>query len=56
MSEQVLEIPEDDLYDLYSKLSAATAAAASGDPNKCAELAADAKGHVIDLREEYADE
>jgi len=56
MSDQVLEIPEHKLYGLYSTLADATEAAASGDKNGCAKLAAQAKQDVIDLREEYADE
>lgn len=51
-----IEIPRDELFELYQTLARATDAAAGGDPNECASRAADAKQHVIDIREEYTDE
>jgi hypothetical protein len=51
-----IEIPEDELQDLYSTLADATSAAATGQTNRCASLAADAKQMVLELHEEYADE
>lgn len=56
MSDDVIEIPEHELYGLYSTLADATEAAATGDPNGCAKLAAQAKEDVKDLHEEYTDE
>jgi len=53
---ETIEIPEHELHSLYSTLADATEAAATGDPNGCASLAADAKQQVIDLHEEYKDE
>ena len=49
-------IPEDEFQDLYSTLADATSAAASGQTNRCASLAADAKQQVLDLHAEYKDE
>jgi hypothetical protein len=51
-----IEIPEHELQELYSTLADATSAAATGQKNRCASLAADAKQTVLDLHEEYADE
>ena len=51
-NEEVIEVPEDDLYELYSTLSGATTAASAGDPNECARLAAEAKRMVLDIRRE----
>ncbi len=48
-----LEIPEHELYEVYVTLSNATEAASTGDPNKCASLAADAKEQIKELRQEY---
>lgn len=47
-----IEISESDLYELYDTLAAATEAAATGDPNECASLAAEAKDRVIKIHEE----
>jgi hypothetical protein len=55
MSDETRAIPKDELYELYQILADATQAAADGDPNKCASLAADAKERVLELNEEYAD-
>ena len=51
-SDTQLIVEESDLYELYSLLADATDAAATGDPNKCASLASDAKEKVKDLRSE----
>jgi len=53
--ETTLEVPETDLYDVYSLLADATEAAATGDPNGCASLASDAKKKVMEIHTE-ADE
>jgi len=50
-----LEVPETDLYEVYSLLADATEAAATGDPNGCASLASDAKEKVMEIHTE-ADE
>jgi len=52
MSDKVLRVPEDDLFELYSTLEEATTAASTGDPNKCSSLAADAKEKVLEIRNE----
>lgn len=44
-------VSDDDMYELYSLLAAATEAAATGDPNTCASKAADAKELVVELSE-----
>ena len=49
---KTLTVPESELYSLYSTLSDATSAAATGDPNECARLTAEAKRHVMRLHEE----
>jgi len=48
----IVEVPEHELYDLYSTLADATEATAAGNPNECAKLTAEAKRHVLDLRED----
>lgn len=55
MSDNTIEIPEHELQGLYSTLADATEAAAIGNPNGCANLAAEAKQKVIELHEEYAE-
>jgi hypothetical protein len=50
--QKMLEVPEADLYEVYSLLADATEAAAAGNPNGCASLASDAKQKVIDIHEE----
>lgn len=50
--QKMLEVPETDLYEVYSLLADATEAAAAGNPNGCASLASDAKQKVIDIHEE----
>jgi len=50
--QKMLEVPETDLYEVYSLLADATEAAAAGNPNRCASLASDAKQKVIDIHEE----
>lgn len=50
--ETTLEVPETDLYELYSLLADATEAAATGNPNGCASLASDAKEKVVEIHEE----
>jgi len=52
----MLEVPERDIYELYSLLTDATTAAAEGNPNGCASLASDAKQKVVDIHEEATDE
>lgn len=52
----MVEIPEHELQGLYSVLADATEAAATGDPNGCAKLAAEAKEQVIELHKEYGGE
>jgi hypothetical protein len=52
MTDIVLEVPDDDLYDVYKLLAEATMAAAAGNPNKCASLAADAKERVMEIHDE----
>lgn len=54
MPDDMIEIPESELHGLYSTLADATQAAATGNPNGCAELAAEAKQRVVDIHEEYA--
>jgi len=54
--ETILEVPETDLYRVYSLLADATEAAAAGNPNGCASLAADAKEKVIEIHKEATDE
>jgi len=57
MSEKTAEIPENDVYEVYSLLSDATEAAATGNPNECASKASDAKAKVLELHtEHYTDE
>lgn len=51
-----LRIPESDIYQLYSLLADATGAAARGDRNECAHLAAEAKTLVLDLHKEHKDD
>ena len=51
---ETIEIPEEQLYELYSALSDATTAASTGDPNECARLAAEAKELVVSIHEEHA--
>jgi hypothetical protein len=53
--ETTLEVPETDLYEVYSLLADATEAAAAGDSNGCASLASDAKEKVMEIHRE-ADE
>lgn len=50
----MIEVPESELYDIYSTLMRATEAAASGDPNQCSMLASTAKDDLADLYEDYA--
>jgi len=54
MTDDTVEVPEHKLYRIYSTLADATEAAATGDPNGCAELAAKAKQQVMDIHEEHA--
>lgn len=54
--DNLLEIPEHELHSVYSTLADATEAAAAGDTNGCAKLAAEAKQQVIDIHEEYRDD
>lgn len=51
-TEKIVEVPEHELHGLYSTLADATEAAAAGNPDGCAELAAVAKRHVLELHEE----
>lgn len=53
---ETVTIPESDLYYLYSLLADATEAAATGDHNRCAHLAAEAKDSVLEIHEEATDE
>ena len=46
-----LVIDEDRLFEVYSKLSDATTAASTGDPNECARLASEAKDDLVAIRE-----
>jgi hypothetical protein len=50
--QKMLEVPETELYEVYSLLADATEAAAAGNPNGCASLASDAKQKVMDIHEE----
>lgn len=50
----LLEIPEDELYEVYSTLADATMAASTGNPNECARLASEAKEQVKTIHEEHA--
>jgi ribosomal protein S27AE len=50
--QKTLEVPETDLYKVYSLLESATTAAAEGNPNGCATLASDAQQKVADIHEE----
>lgn len=54
--ECTLVITEDDLYDVYNLLAEATQAAATGGPNKCASVAADAKERVKEIHQKAANE
>lgn len=56
MSDNTIEIPEDELMELYSTLADATSAAATGRKNRCASLAADAKQMALDMHEEHSDD
>jgi hypothetical protein len=56
MTHDTIEIPEHELHGLYSTLADATEAAATGDPNGCAKLAALAKEQLKDLHAEYKDD
>jgi hypothetical protein len=51
-TQKMLEVPETDLYELYSLLADATTAAADSNPNGCASLASDAKQKVSDIHED----
>jgi len=51
MSNELL-VEEKQLYELYSILADATAAASTGDPNTVSEKAAEAKDKVIQIRED----
>jgi len=53
--DKMVEIPEHELQELYNTLADATSAAATGQKNRCASLAADAKQTVLDLHEEYSE-
>lgn len=53
MSEPIV-IDEDELQAVYSDLADATTAAATGNHNECASLAADAKERVLELHESAA--
>jgi len=53
MSDKTAKIPEDDIYEVYSLLSDATEAAATGNPNECASKASDAKEALAELHTEY---
>jgi len=44
-----IEVDERELQELYSILADATEAASTGDPNTCAEKAAEAKERVLEL-------
>jgi hypothetical protein len=52
--DKTLEIPEHELYNVYSTLADATEAAATGDPNECAKLTSEAKEQIKTLRAKYA--
>jgi len=52
MDDDTIEIPEQDLYEVYSLLADATDAAAAGDRNECASLASDAKQKVLNIHSE----
>jgi len=52
MSDKQLIVDEQRLYELYSKLTEATTAASTGDPNECARLASEAKDDLVQIREE----
>jgi hypothetical protein len=52
----MLEVPETDLYELYSLLADATTAAATGNPNGCASLASAAKEKLTEIHEEATDD
>lgn len=51
--ERYYAVPEAELHELYSTLADATQAAATGDPNGCAKLAAEAKRQVRDIHHKY---
>jgi len=50
---ETIEIPEQELKELYGTLSDATTAASTGDPNECAKKAAEAKEQVLEMHNEY---
>jgi len=54
--ECTLVTTEQDLYDVYNLLAEATQSAATGDTNKCASLAADAKERVKEIHQTAANE
>ena len=51
MTNDIIEVEHDDLYELYNILADATTAASTGDPNTCAAKAAEAKRYVSELAE-----
>jgi len=52
---EVVQVPEEELYELYSTLADATTAASTGDPNECARLASNAKEQVKQIHENHAE-
>jgi hypothetical protein len=55
VSDETLEIPERDLFEVYSLLADATDEAAGGDFMRCASLASDAKKKVKEIHTEATD-
>lgn len=54
--QKMLEVPETDLYEVYSLLADATTAAATGNPNTAASKAKAAKQKIRDIHKEATDE
>lgn len=55
MNDDILEIPEDELFDVYDVLADATSAAAGGNPNECVAKTKEARRMVEGLYTEYSD-
>lgn len=54
-SDETVQVPKQELYELYSTLADATTAASTGDPNECARLTSEAKEQVTEIYENHAE-
>ena len=50
--QEMIEVPERNLFEVYSRLGDATTAAAMGNFNDCASLASDAKEKLSEIHKE----